>query len=244
MPLKNQVEQFRKETQNFMAEQIIDWAHKTFGGRVNFASSLGEEDQVITEMIARLTPSIEVFTLDTGRLPQETYDLIAETRKQYPSINLKIYFPDAKAVEEMVQSKGINLFYESVENRKLCCGIRKVEPLRRALANVDVWITGLRRLQAVTRSNGKMIEWDEANQKIKINPLVDWSLEQVRDHIKRHNVPINSLHVKGFVSIGCAPCTRAVKPGEDIRAGRWWWENPDQKECGLHNNPNRLKKDL
>ena len=244
MPLQNQVEQFRKETQNFMAEQIIDWAHKTFGGRVNFASSLGEEDQVITEMIARLTPSIEVFTLDTGRLPQETYDLIAETRKQYPSINLKIYFPDAKAVEEMVQSKGINLFYESVENRKLCCGIRKVEPLRRALANVDVWITGLRRLQAVTRSNGKMIEWDEANQKIKINPLVDWSLEQVRDHIKRHNVPINSLHVKGFVSIGCAPCTRAVKPGEDIRAGRWWWENPDQKECGLHNNPNRLKKDL
>lgn len=239
MSLQNQIEQFQKETQNFTAEQIIAWAQKKFGSRVNFASSLGEEDQVITEMIARLTPSIEVFTLDTGRLPQETYDLMVQTRRQYSNINLKVYFPDAKAVEDMVQSKGINLFYESVENRKLCCGIRKIEPLRRALSKVDAWITGLRRQQSVTRSDVSMIEWDEANQKIKINPLVDWSLEQARDHIKQYHVPINALHAKGFISIGCAPCTRAVKPGEDIRAGRWWWENPDQKECGLHNNPRR-----
>lgn len=239
MSLQNQVESFQKEIQGFTAEQVIAWAQKTFGARVNFASSLGEEDQVITDMIARLAPQIEVFTLDTGRLHQETYDVIAETHKKYPDLKTKIYFPDVKAVEEMVNAKGVNLFYESVENRKLCCGIRKVEPLRRALANVDVWMTGLRRQQAVTRSDSQMIEWDAANQRVKINPLIDWSLDQVHAYIKKNNVPVNALHAKGFLSIGCAPCTRAVKPGEDIRAGRWWWENPEQKECGLHNNPAR-----
>lgn len=239
MSFRDQISQFQSATQGMTAEQVIVWAQKTFGVRVSFASSLGEEDQVITDMIARLAPGVEVFTLDTGRLHQETYELIARTRQKYPQIKTKIYFPDTKAVEEMVQSKGINLFYESVDNRKLCCGIRKVEPLRRALSKVDAWMTGLRRSQSVTRSDGKMVEWDEANQKIKINPLIDWSLDQTRDHIKKFDVPVNPLHAQGFVSIGCAPCTRAIKEGEDIRAGRWWWEQPEQKECGLHNNPAR-----
>ena len=170
-------------------------------------------------------------------LYQETYDLLAKTQKRYHNLRFKVYFPDAAAVEEMVQSKGINLFYESVENRKLCCGIRKVEPLKRALAQVDAWIVGLRKEQAVTRGDIQIFEWDAANGKVKVNPLADWTLQHVHDYIKEHKVDVNPLHAKGFISIGCAPCTRAVKPGEDIRAGRWWWENPDQKECGLHNNP-------
>jgi len=229
------------KTQGKSAEEIIEIASDALKGRLVFATSLGEEDQVITDMIARVASSITIFTLDTGRLHQETYDLWAKTLKKYNKVNFKIYFPDAKKVEEMVQSKGINLFYESVDNRKLCCGIRKVEPLQRALKDADAWITGLRRAQSITRSDAKAFEWDEANKKIKINPLVDWSRDQVKAYIKQYNVDINPLHEQGFVSIGCAPCTRAIKPGEDIRAGRWWWETPESKECGLHNNPKRKK---
>ena len=212
-----QIKILNEKAKGLRADEIVRLAGETFPGRITFATSLGEEDQVITDIIARVAPGISVFTLDTGRLHQETYELLAKTQKKYPQIHLQIYFPDTKAVEDMVKGKGINLFYESVENRKLCCGIRKVEPLRRALANVDAWMTGLRREQSVTRGSTEAFEWDEANQKIKVNPL----------------------HAQGFVSIGCAPCTRAIKPGEDIRAGRWWWEQPEQKECGLHNNPNR-----
>ena len=230
--IQNLLEKFKGKS----SEEIIQLSFAEFGSRVNFATSLGEEDQVITDMIAKAAPQIEIFTLDTGRLFPETYELIAKTQKRYP-LNFKIYYPDTKAVEAMVQAKGINLFYESVENRKLCCGVRKVEPLRRALANVDAWMTGLRREQAVTRSNLETVEWDEANQKIKINPLADWTLQQVHEYIKKNKVDINPLHAQGFISIGCSPCTRAVNPGEDIRAGRWWWEQPAQKECGLHNNP-------
>jgi len=231
---KDKIEEFTTATKGLDAEGIIQWASKIFGNRVVFATSLGEEDQVITDMIARVAPGIEIFTLDTGRLYQETYDLLAKTQRRYSQVRFKIYYPDTKAVEEMVAAKGINLFYESVENRKTCCGVRKVEPLRRALANADAWITGLRRSQSLARSDAEIIEWDGANGKIKINPLVDWSLDQVRDHIKKNKVDVNPLHAKGFVSISCAPCTRAIKPGEDIRAGRWWWEQPEQKECGLH----------
>jgi len=226
----------RAKAKGLAPEQIIKLVTEEFGPRVNFASSLGEEDQVITDMIARVAPGIEVFTLDTGRLFQETYDLLAKTQKRYSKVVFKVFYPDTKAVEDMVAAKGINLFYESVDNRKMCCGVRKVEPLRRALSNVDAWITGLRRSQSVSRLDAQAFEWDEANQKIKINPLIDWSLEQVRDYIDGHNVDVSPLHAQGFVSIGCAPCTRAVKEGEDIRAGRWWWEQPEQKECGLHNN--------
>jgi len=238
---QEQIKNLLIKAKGLSPEQIIQLAYQEFGSRVNFASSLGEEDQVITDIIARVASKIEIFTLDTGRLYQETYDLLNLTQTKYPQVSFKIYFPDTKAVEEMVKSKGINLFYASIDNRKLCCGVRKVEPLQRALANVDAWMTGLRRIQAVTRVDIQIFEWDEANNKIKINPLADWTLEQVHDYIKEHKVDVNPLHAQGFWSIGCAPCTRAVKPGEEVRAGRWWWENPAQKECGLHDNPNRQK---
>lgn len=230
------ITELKSKTNGFNSEQILKFAYEEFKDGVNFATSLGEEDQVITDIISKVAPKIEIFTLDTGRLHQETYDLLAKNQKKY-DLKFKIMYPDTKAVEEMVRAKGINLFYESVENRKFCCGVRKVEPLKRALANVDAWITGLRKAQSITRSNLGIFEWDEANQRIKINPLLDWSLDDVHKYIKEHNVDVNSLHAKGFASIGCAPCTRAIKKGEDIRAGRWWWEVPESKECGLHNNP-------
>lgn len=230
---QQKIEELRQKAQGLSAEEIIKLSFDEFGTRMNFSSSLGEEDQVITDMISKMAPQIEIFTLDTGRLFQETYELIAKTQKRYP-MTFRIYYPDTKAVEEMVKTKGINLFYESVENRKFCCGIRKVEPLKRALANIDAWVCGLRREQSVTRSSLDVFDWDEVNQKIKINPLVDWTLDQVHQYIKENKVDVNPLHAQRFVSIGCSCCTRAIKPGEDIRAGRWWWENPESKECGLH----------
>ena len=240
--MKEKVEQYLEETKGYSPQEILQFAYKTFGERLKFATSLGEEDQVLTDMIAKVEPRICIFSLDTGRLFQETYDLLSKTQKRYP-MKIEVYYPDTQAVEEMVQKKGINLFYESVENRKTCCGIRKVEPLQRALKDTDAWITGVRRAQSVTRAVMKTFEWDEANQKIKINPLADWSLEQVKEYVADHNLDVNPLHAQGFISIGCAPCTRAVQEGEDIRAGRWWWEAPEQKECGLHNNPRRPKKE-
>jgi phosphoadenosine phosphosulfate reductase len=231
------IKQLNIKAKGLDALGLIELAFDEFGPKVIFATSLGEEDQVITEMIAKTAPGIEIFTLDTGRLFAETYDLMAKNQKKYDKIKFKIYYPDTKRVEEMVRAKGINLFYESVENRKLCCHVRKVEPLQRALADKEAWIVGLRREQSETRTSLEPVEWDGANKRIKFNPLYNWSLEQVRDYIKKNNVDISPLHAKGFVSIGCAPCTRAIKPGEDIRAGRWWWEEPEQKECGLHNNP-------
>lgn len=233
----DKIQKYLEAVQGFTPEQIIKFVHKELGGRVTFASSLGEEDQVITDMIAKVAPDIEVFTLDTGRLFRETYELLAKTQKRYP-MPFTVYYPDTEAVEDMVRNHGINLFYESVENRKLCCGVRKVEPLKRALKNFDAWICGLRRGQAVTRGDVETFEWDESNQKIKINPLAHWTIKDVRRYIKENRVDVNPLHAKGFISIGCASCTRAVKPGEDIRAGRWWWENPEHKECGLHNRKN------
>lgn len=237
MNLKERVLEVSAKAENLKAEDIIKLSFKEFGSRITFATSLGEEDQVITDMIAKHAPGISIFTLDTGRLFPETYELLAKTQKKYAALNLKIYYPNTTAVESMVQTKGINLFYESIENRKTCCGVRKVEPLQRALINMDAWIVGLRREQAITRADMRAIEWDEGNQKIKINPLIDWTLADVRKYIADNHVDVNPLHATGFVSIGCAPCTRAIKAGEDIRAGRWWWEQPEQKECGLHNNP-------
>jgi len=233
------IKQLNAKAKSLDAPGLIKLAYDEFGPKVNFATSLGEEDQVITDMIAKTAPGIEIFTLDTGRLFAETYELMAKNQKKYSELEFKIYYPNTKTVEEMVRAKGINLFYESIENRKLCCHVRKVEPLQRALANADAWIVGLRREQAETRASLEPVEWDETNKKIKFNPLYNWSLEQVRDYIKKNNVDISPLHAQGFVSIGCAPCTRAIKPGEDIRAGRWWWEVPEQKECGLHNKPSQ-----
>jgi phosphoadenosine phosphosulfate reductase len=197
-----------------------------------FSTSLGQEDQVITHMIAKQRLPIEVFTLDTGRLFQETYDLMDVTTARY-KIPVKVYFPDTANVQALVNKKGLNSFYESVENRKECCYIRKVEPLERALKNAKVWVTGLRADQSANRTSTAVAEWDEAHQLIKLNPLYDWSFEQMLAYIDEHNIPCNRLHDKGFASIGCQPCTRAIEPGEDIRAGRWWWES-SQKECGLH----------
>ncbi|MEJ2593799.1 MAG: phosphoadenylyl-sulfate reductase [bacterium] len=213
------------ETLSYFAEKFRD--------RIIFASSLGMEDQVLTEMISRLDEPINIFTLDTGRLFPETYDLISTTNVRY-KVNIEIYFPDAGEVEQMVHQKGVNLFYNSISDRKLCCYIRKMKPLSRALQGQKVWITGLRRHQSVTRNNSHMIEWDENNELLKINPLINWSDEDVKGYVEKHKIPVSPLHKKGFASIGCQPCTRAIVDGEDIRAGRWWWENPESKECGLH----------
>ena len=203
-----------------------------FPGKVAFSSSLGQEDQVIADAIYKNNIPINIFTIDTGRLFNETYELLDKTMARYGQ-PMQVYFPDTRAVEEFVAAKGINGFYESVENRKQCCHVRKVIPLNRALAGVKVWITGLRSAQSANREQMSMIEWDEGRQLYKFNPLINWSYDEVMNYITTHNIPSNSLHEKGFLSIGCAPCTRAIEPGEDARAGRWWWES-SQKECGLH----------
>ena len=209
------------------------------GERIALASSLGAEDQVLTHMVLTLKPDARLFILDTGRFHPETYDLIAATMRKY-SMHYEALFPEAPDVEEMESLHGPNLFYESIENRKKCCSVRKVKPLRRVLSSLNVWITGLRKEQAVTRSAIEKVEWDEANGLIKLNPLAEWSEKDVWEYISKHNIPYNKLHDQGYPSIGCAPCTRAVLPGEDIRAGRWWWERPEQKECGLHLMDGRL----
>lgn len=200
---------------------------------VCFANSLGAEDMVLTDLIAQHDLNIQAFSLDTGRLPAETYDLIAELGNRY-ALKLKLYFPDHTLVEEYVARHGINGFYNSVEERKGCCFVRKVEPLRRALAGKDAWITGMRRDQAVTRGSLAVSEWDAAHGLQKLNPLIEWTNAEVWQYIKQNDVPYNQLHDQFYPSIGCAPCTRAISAGEDIRAGRWWWESAELKECGLH----------
>jgi phosphoadenosine phosphosulfate reductase len=227
------IEEYNKVLADKALPEIMQLLSDNHPGRVGFSTSLGLEDQVLTQVIATTAPGTFIFTLDTGRLFQETYDLLDITQKRY-KIPIKVFFPDPHSVEEMVNKKGINLFFESVENRKLCCHIRKIEPLTRALAGVDIWISGLRREQSVTRKKNKLVEWDGTHQKIKVNPLIEWSLNDVLNYIKENNIPYNPLHDQGYPSIGCLPCTRAIEPGEDIRAGRWWWENPAHKECGLH----------
>jgi phosphoadenosine phosphosulfate reductase len=231
--LLRKIDLWNEEFSNKTAEEVLEYFLVEYKNSIALASSLGAEDQVLTRMIANKNPGTRIFTLDTGRVFPETYDLIARTNDKF-GISLKIYFPDSSLVEKMVNEKGINLFYESIENRKLCCNFRKVEPLKRAFKGFNVWICGLRKDQSVTRFFTKMVEWDEPNGLIKINPLLNWTEKQVWDYIKEFDVPYNELHDKGFPSIGCQPCTRAIKPGEDVRAGRWWWETPDQKECGLH----------
>lgn len=215
------------------AEVILEKTLALFGDKVVFASSLGAEDQVITYMLSKINKSANIITLDTGRVFPETYDLLHRTVNRY-GLTIKSYYPDTLQTEEMVNAKGINLFYESIENRKLCCHVRKIVPLRRALQGKDAWITGLRREQSITRTDLKIMEWDASNGLIKINPLLEWTENQVWEYIKTNNIPYNALHDQGFPSIGCQPCTRAIQKGEDLRAGRWWWEMPDSKECGLH----------
>ena len=221
------------EVENCSLEEGLILTANIFPGQVVFSTSLGQEDQVITHAIAKAHAAINIFTLDTGRLFNETYDLLEKTIARYKQ-PIRVYYPDAASIEQYVNQKGINAFYESVANRKECCHIRKVEPLNRALRGAKIWITGLRADQSITREEMKMIEWDEQRSLYKFNPLIHWSLDDVRDYLKTNDVPYNPLHDKGFISIGCAPCTRALEPGEDIRAGRWWWEDANKKECGLH----------
>lgn len=237
--MKEQLQKINEEIQGLDAQSLLAYVARRFGNRVAFASSFGAEDQVLADMLARLTPRPQIFTLDTGRLPQATYDLVDATRKRY-GIEVEVLFPDRGDVEGLVSRNGVNLFYDSIENRKACCHARKVNPLRRKLATLGAWITGLRREQSVTRHEVAAVEWDEGNGLFKVNPLADWSVAQVWDYIKSHNVPYNALHDQGYPSIGCAPCTRAVAPGQDLRAGRWWWELPEHKECGLHVADGRL----
>ena len=224
-----------EELESFSAEEILAWAFEAYHPRIALACSFQAEESVLIDMMHRLRGAdFRIFTLDTGRLNQETYDCMDAIRERY-GIQVDVFFPDATRVEQMVRANGLNLFYKSVESRKLCCGIRKVEPLSRALRDLRAWITGLRREQAVTRADVRTVEVDKDHGGIvKINPLVDWSHKQVWDYIRENNLPYNKLHDSGYPSIGCAPCTRAIQPGEDIRAGRWWWENPESKECGLH----------
>jgi len=228
-----QIDTLNRQFSNQKPEEVIRWFLNEYGNRVALSSSLGAEDQVLTDMIMKINTSARIFTLDTGRLFPETYDLIERTNKKY-NTRIEVFFPDYKRVEEMVNEKGINLFYESVENRKQCCGIRKIEPLKRAFSTLDAWICGLRAGQSVTRQNVHIVEWDDNNDLLKVNPLARWSESDVWDYIHTFDVPYNPLHDEGFPSIGCQPCTRSVKPWEDVRAGRWWWEQPESKECGLH----------
>ncbi len=201
---------------------------------VAFANSLGAEDMVLTDLIARHQADIAMFSLDTGRLPQETYDLMQEVRTRYQQVPLRIYFPESAEVEDYVAQNGVNGFYDSVEKRKRCCHVRKVAPLRRALAGKGAWITGMRRDQAATRGNLEVSSFDADNGLQKFNPLLDWTNADVWEYLRANDVPYNALHDGFYPSIGCAPCTRAIAVGEDIRAGRWWWEDAHGKECGLH----------
>lgn len=232
------IQELNKRFSKASPEEALQYFLFEHKGRIALASSMGLEDQVLTHMVSEIDPDTKVFTLDTGRLFPETHELISKTKKAF-NIDIRIYFPEAAKVEEMVNTKGNNHFYESIENRKLCCHIRKIESLKRAFKDLDIWICGLRSEQSVTRINTKLLEWDEANGLLKLNPLVDWSYKQVLEYIRIHNIPYNPLHDKGFLSIGCQPCTRAVEPGEDERSGRWWWEEPESKECGLHNRPEK-----
>ena len=236
MDKKEQAQELTEKLKDKSPEEVLKYFIDKCDNKVGFASSMGAEDQVITDMICKINKRATIFTLDTGRLFPETYDLIAKTSDYY-GIKIKVFFPDYVKVEEMVQEKGINHFYKSIENRERCCYLRKKEPLHRAFKGLEAWICGLRRDQSITRFDNKLIEWDEQHGLFKINPLIDWNENQVWDYIKKNNVPYNELHDKGFPSIGCQPCTRAIKPGEDIRAGRWWWEQPEKRECGLHNRP-------
>ena len=231
-----------EELERLSAERLLEWGFNTFQPRLSLASSFQAEASVLIDIAYRLKGSnFRVFTLDTGRLNQETYDCMDALKERY-GIQIEVFFPDARSVENMVKEHGLNLFYKSAEMRKTCCGIRKVEPLNRALKELDAWMTGLRREQGVTRVHVQKVEIDRDHGNIvKINPLADWTQKQVWDYISTHGIPYNKLHDQGFPSIGCAPCTRAIKPWEDIRAGRWWWENPEDKECGLHVGTEVLK---
>jgi phosphoadenosine phosphosulfate reductase len=231
--LKEQVSKIAGTASVVSIDELLLELTKTFPSKITFSTSFSYEDQVITHKILSNYLPIKIFTLDTGRLFPETYSVWRSTNEKYDT-HIKAYYPDSLLIEDYVSEKGPNAFYESVENRKECCHIRKVIPLKRALKDNAVWITGLRAEHSADRHNMPQVEWDESNNIIKYHPILHWTTEDVKQYISDNDIPYNILHDKGFVSIGCAPCTRAVKPGEDFRAGRWWWEDNSKKECGLH----------
>jgi phosphoadenosine phosphosulfate reductase len=216
-----------------LEKSLVDLANAV-NEKIVFSTSFGIEDQVITHAIlSQKISNIEIFTLDTGRLFAETYSVWERTNEEYQT-KIKTYYANNQALENFVDKNGINSFYKSVELRKECCAIRKVEPLKRALQGAKIWITGLRAEHSPNRNSLEIIQWDETFQLYKYNPLLHWTSEEVKEYVKKNNIIYNTLHDKGFVSIGCSPCTRAIKEGEDFRAGRWWWEDDSKKECGLH----------
>lgn len=231
--MQNEIETYRREIEGDDALGILRWMANRFPGKTVFATSLGIEDQVITDMMCNENIDFPIITLDTGRLFMETYELLAETEKKYNK-RIDVFFPERTSVERMVEKHGINLFYDGIEKRKECCRVRKLEALKKALEPYSIWICGLRRDQSITRNNVETIEWDSVHEMIKINPLANWSEARTWAYARDKKIPYNTLHDQGFPSIGCSCCTRAVKPGEDIRSGRWWWEKPEHKECGLH----------
>jgi phosphoadenosine phosphosulfate reductase len=231
--LLNKIEDLQKQAKELSIPEMLKYVTKAFPGQVTFSTSFSFEDQAIAHNILTNNLPISIFTLDTGRLFAETYSVWSATNERY-NTNIKAMYPDNQLLEELVTERGPNSFYESPQNRIDCCHIRKVEPLRRALAGNAVWITGLRAEHSANRHDMPMVEYDATNNIIKYHPLLHWSTEDVRNYINEFNIPYNILHDRGFVSIGCAPCTRAVRPGEDFRAGRWWWEDSSKKECGLH----------
>jgi phosphoadenosine phosphosulfate reductase len=232
MSLKTNLHDLSEKVEKLGPAEALGFLSDLFPGKVVFSTSLGQEDQVITQLIAENNLAVHIFSLDTGRLFPETLDLIARTESKYKK-RIQVLYPERQSVENLVDKIGINGFYDSVEKRKACCYVRKVEPLKRALAGNSIWVTGLRAEQSANRSSMRKIEWDESNHIIKFNPLLDWNYDQMMAYIHENKIPYNPLHDKGFISIGCAPCTRAISAGEDARAGRWWWED-SKKECGLH----------
>jgi len=231
--MKIDIDKLNTKFQDCNPQEILEYFLNEYKNDAALSSSLGAEDQVLTDMIFKLDSKANIFTLDTGRLHPETYNVMDETNLKY-NVKLNVFFPKNEDIETLYNTQGINGHFESIDNRKNCCGIRKMEPLKRALKPLKVWITGLRAAQSVTRTDMPIVEFDEHFDVIKVNPLINWNEDDVWDYIKANSVPYNKLHDQGYPSIGCAPCTRPVKAGEDIRSGRWWWENPEHKECGLH----------
>ncbi|MGH7884949.1 MAG: phosphoadenylyl-sulfate reductase [Thermodesulfobacteriota bacterium] len=231
---ENDVKELNQQYENKAPEEILSWAFDNFHPNIVLASSFQAQGVALIDLLMKVRPDSRIVTLDTGRLPQETYDVMDKISSKY-NVNIEVIFPDKGEVEEMVNQNGINLFYKTVQNRRMCCSVRKTNPLNKFLKTVDAWITSIRKNQTDSRSNAKKFEIDYIHGRIlKINPLVDWAQEEVWDYVKKNEVPYNKLHDLGYPSIGCAPCTRAIKPGEDTRAGRWWWEIGTDKECGIH----------
>uniref|UniRef100_UPI00404B75B1 phosphoadenylyl-sulfate reductase n=1 Tax=Flavobacterium sp. TaxID=239 RepID=UPI00404B75B1 len=230
---KEKIAIYNKVMQSMSLEESLHFAINNIAGNKKFSTSFGIEDQVLTHFLSKFQSGIEFFTLDTGRQFNETYEVFQKTQTKYPDLQIQVFSPEEKDLQEYISKNGINGFYDSIESRKKCCFIRKVKPLQRALQNTTLWITGLRAEQSMNREKMQFLEWDESHKLIKFNPLLNFTLAELETIVQKHNIPINSLYHKGFLSIGCAPCTRAIEPQEDFRAGRWWWEN-GKKECGLH----------